>query len=159
MIFYRNGLYVEGYAGSTVYGEIIYEKTFQEVIAKGKGHYFYKDLVWGRYRIYGDTIKIQETNHPSLLSPTWMPKECWYLIINKTTLMPLGFKYIRTSIEEKDTGKIILFSKDQYFPATFFSAKTPYSEYSWLLKQKWFWCNESEYKQWKKQQKAKTKRK
>ncbi len=115
----------------------------------------------GYYKIDNDTIKIKVINHPSFLSPTWMAYEEWYKIINQNTLQLVAHRQLDIDSQEKDYYyPIEIVDTTKISAARFESLETiPYSEYSWLLKQKWFWCNESEYKQWKKQQKVKTKSK
>jgi len=163
-IFYENGLYVSGYWGTLSYkgGICIPDSNelskniigfFKDAIIKREKHSFYNDLSWGKYIVHGDTLKIQNTNHPSFMAPTWMPEEKWYLIKSGNILNPFGFKYIKDSPERNVSDKIILYDK-KILPAIFFPTKElPSPKYSWLLKQKWFWCDEQQYKEWNKSNK------
>lgn len=152
-MFYKNGICVFGFHN---YGDSI-SSLFKEMRKVKEKHYYYKgptNLYWGVYRIYRDTIKLQVINRPSLMSPTWMAFEEWYKIIDKNTLQLVVHR--RLDIDIENQGKdfqhpLEIVDTTKVLPAKFESLEViPYSEYNWLLKKKWFWCDKQAYKAWRK---------
>ena len=148
-MFYNNGLYVY-YITSIYYDDHKKEhikkdvssflQDFSENSKSPGANYFYGNY-WGSYVICGDTIKIQEIYKGRSLNDGWHGKEEWYKIIDKNTIqcirsfnLPITLPY--NSQPEKKRN-----------PATFVPIPAkPKPDKSWILKEKWFWCNENDWK-------------
>ena len=106
--------------------------------------------VWGLYKIYGDTIKVQYIPKPGGMSCKKI--EIWFKIINKNTIQELYFKYgnsityeeVRNYQKNKNVNDFMQFVSLDTLP-------DPYS--SWIIKEKWFWCNEEDYEEFMRQKK------
>lgn len=161
MIFYDNGLVVNliyGYAEQTT--PLLLKKIIKNPEAKdSKSFYSFNDC--GSYKICGDTIKVQMLHNYHSLNDDWGGREEWYRIIDKNTLHFLDWFLITTNQKEQE-----LFRKRYKFPSSG-GAKVPFmpvstkppSDYYWILKEKWFWCNEEDWKEYMDSLKATKKRK
>ncbi len=113
---------------------------------------FVNGSVWGLYSISGDTIKAQYIPKPGGMSSKKI--EIWFKIVNENTIQRLYFKY-RDTITYEEVSKyqqnnivddLMQFVKLDTLP-------NPYD--SWLIKEKWFWCNEEDYKAYMKEKNKK----
>jgi hypothetical protein len=101
------------------------------------------DNYWGGYIICGDTIKMQSMFKGMSLNANWHLREDWYKIIDKNTIMRINAFNLPTTEISQPKNKTSQ-------PIIFFSIPTkPESDKSWILKEKWFWCNEEQYKEYK----------
>jgi len=163
-MFYRNGLYKtilptkydsikKKYDISLGLQEIV-ENTNKE---KSKWFYFGK---WGSYTICKDTIKIQYIDKPTQLSSTSAGEE-WFKIIDRNTLVFINSMPLSTNKSywlNYENYKNIRDEKAKY-PAIFISIPVkPNPDGAWILKEKWFWCNESDWKDYMEKIKQKQKK-
>lgn len=101
--------------------------------------YFNHGSIWGLYEIIGDTIKAHFIPKPGAMDCRVEKRS--FNIKNDTCLEETIFN-----------GTIIHNSNDNnmYFIFHHFDS-LPNPKKSWIIKKKWFWCNKSEYKRWKKE--------
>jgi len=160
-IYYKNGLWVNihsGYEmfknGISTFNVIDTLKKFLQSVSYPKKHkYFYTDNSWGTYLFKGDTLIKYKINHPSLLDGFWTPglhKD----FVQKNSITPYSYSNLKVkkNDERKTTywvynltesaEKTLVFEPFEFLPD---------SKYAWILKEKVFWCDENEYKNWKKQ--------
>ena len=149
-MFYDNGLFVYSIR------EIYYDDDKKEWIkkdvdsflknfaenAKSPGANYFYDNNWGSYIICQDTIKVQKFYKGGSFNDGWHGTETWFTILDKNTILQINSFNLPTDIVtvHKPTEKII-------YPANFvlIPAK-PKPNKSWILKEKWFWCNEEDWK-------------
>ena len=107
---------------------------------------------WGKYIIEGDVIKGQYIGPPGDMS--WTNTEIWFQIIDNQTIEMLYFKYRNKITDHEVTEYNEKGIKSGYMPAKFIPLNTlPNPDENWLKKQKWFWCNEEDYNEYKKSKK------
>ena len=121
-------------------------------IKNGKKSWFYEYGFWGKYIIEGDTIKAQITNHPSPLSATWMPFEVWFKVVSRDHIQLIASRYLYYDKVHQDKSRMNLveLEEEEYLSAKFKSLDVELPSKTWLKKKKWFWCEEEQYKEWKK---------
>ena len=141
-MFYDNGIYVDNIRDS-YYGVKrdvpTYLKDFAENSETPEARQFYL-YFWGSYVICGDTIKIQQITQGLSLNAGWHLREDWYKIIDENTIQRINaFNLPTTEISQprNKTSSPILF-----FPIS----TKPKADYSWILKERWFWRNESDWR-------------
>ena len=150
MIFYDNGLVVR-----PIYrlGEQLLRKDFMliEEVAKNPksktSKNFYNFVDCGNYIICGDTIKIQMLHNHHSMNDDWDGWGEWYKIVDKNTLCFIDRFLLTTNKKEQDRFRKYYNSSFQGNEKILFvpiSTKPPL-EYFWILKEKWFWCNEQEW--------------
>lgn len=151
MIFYDNGLVVRPIyrlAEQLQRKEFLYiEKIVENPETKDSNH-FYNFIDCGSYVICGDTIKVQMIHNYHSINDEWNGWEEWYKVLDKNTLHFLNKSLITTNLKEQERfRKYYNFlpggdAKVTFVPMT---VKPPL-DYYWILKEKWFWCNESDWK-------------
>ncbi len=142
-LFYPNGVFIDYFD----------EVSFQEHKIKRNGFYN-RGTLWGVYRLVNDTIIAQTMEAPGGMS--WLKEDLAFKIIDSVTIMKLDFwklnlppnneqknlsvpkPYTHTVTEQILTGEFVPYSD------------LPDPNKSWIMKKKWFWCYEHEYKTWKK---------
>ena len=147
-MFYDNGIYVsairdayyDDHKKEWIKKEDVstFLKDFAENSEAPGANYFYGNN-WGGYIICGDTIKIQGMHKAGSLNDGWHLREDWCKIIDKNTIIRINaFNFPTTEISQpkNKTSLPIIF-----FPIP---AKPP-PDKSWILKEKWFWCNEEDW--------------
>jgi hypothetical protein len=171
-MFYRNGIFTEGVEDMNL-KRLTPDSTtkllkggnislfLQEVAENpnGKDTKWFYSGEWGSYIIQGDTIKVQYIDKPWPLSSTYGREE-WFKIIDRNTLafinsMPLstdksdwqGYEYYKANRGEEFKRPII------FVPVPI----KPNPDYAWILKEKWFWCNEQDWKNYMERMKGKKK--
>lgn len=144
MMFYKNGICVFNFFPLDNKGRVIdnefmslFFKTIIEERESKESSFFYNTRNWGRYIIEGDTLKAQCIYRPSAGETTtiWGINEVWYKIINRTTIIEIPSESLtnRTKKERK------------YLPARFVPLIEIPTPDCWLMKEKWFWCDETEW--------------
>lgn len=162
-MFYRNGLYKTLLPAKYDSIKKQYDISFGllEIVEntnKEASKWFYLGT-WGNYTICKDTIKVQYIDKPMPLT-TISAREEWYKIIDRNTLifinsMPLSTD--KSDWQNYDNYKYIRDEKAKY-PAIFIPVPIkPNPDDSWILKEKWFWCNESDWKNYMEKIKQKKK--
>jgi hypothetical protein len=154
LLFYNNGILISGFDDFN-YKRIEIEESknislfFSEVVENDEtkeAKFFYNSINCGTYIICGDTIKMQIIHKSYSMNDTWDGWERWCKIIDKNTLQFIN--YFPITISEKGKRFIL-----QYNPPTFgryyqftFLPTIPKPDKFWILKEKWFWCNEQDWK-------------
>jgi hypothetical protein len=162
LLFYDNGLVVRPISRNTYYLRFK-EFSFLNEIAENpetkESKSFYNFADCGSYVISGDTIKVQMIHNYHSMNDDWKGLEEWYKIIDRNTLHFLDWFLITTDKKEKE-----FFKKYYSFPAGG-GARVPFVpipakpplDYYWILKEKWFWCNEQDWKDYMEKIKQKKK--
>jgi hypothetical protein len=120
-------------------------------------HYIYigdVNVYWGTYSLSNDTIKTIMVNRPSFMSPTWMPIEERYVILDSVTIKRIAYERILDSVPSLQK-RIFLENKQEEIQHFQYIPNIPDYNNSWILKYKWFWKNEDEYIDWMKFHKIK----
>jgi hypothetical protein len=113
---------------------------------EGKVSLFYNSFVWGVYKIEGNTVKTQSTNRQSWPNPYWDLFEQWYLIKENGTL---ELVYTKNLIDGRYSSE----KQNTYDTYDFIETNLNLTSDTWLKNEKWFWCDEEQYKKWKEKQK------
>jgi hypothetical protein len=147
MIFYDNGLVVGSFShyNDSNKPPLFLKEIIENPDAKNsKPFYLFADC--GGYIICGDTIKIQMIDNCRFNDEYRCGKESWYKIVNKDTLLFLVSFLITTDQKEKEYwGKH--YPLKGGWTRTFNSISIkPLLDYYWILKEKWFWCNTNDWK-------------
>jgi len=150
LIFYDNGLVVSPIARDA---ERLLHNGFSFLQEETKNtktinsrYSIFNFIECGSYKICVDTIKIQLIHKSSSINDYWRGHEYWYKIIDRNTLLFVGSYLITTNQKEKD-----FIEKNYPFTggskSTFVPVPTlPQPDYFWILKEKWFWCNDQDWK-------------
>ncbi|OFX87138.1 MAG: hypothetical protein A2W99_07310 [Bacteroidetes bacterium GWF2_33_16] len=132
--FFKNGLFV--YNPSKDLLNIINKETKPKISGN-----------WGIYKIENNIIKAQFVSPLGQMS--WTKGEGWFRILDRNNLEVISFVGSGT-IQEKDTVKNYSKPKGKYI-YHFIKFENLIEPEIWLKEEKWFWCNESEYLDYKKQ--------
>ena len=151
LMFYKDGTYVEGFSYS--YHKSI-QSQFEEIINDKKKLKVFHNNVWGRYIICGDTIKVQTVERPGCgsMSPIWYLENIWYKVIDRNTIVgifPSNNIIVYPSALEENPYMIRYGTPAKFYPLSV----RPNSD-CFLKSEKWFWCNEELYKQYKQTSKS-----
>ena len=158
-MFYNNGLYVYNIR------DIYYDYSSRKWVKKDVSS-FLKDFSknseaigaksfygnsWGNYIISGDTIKVQRISKAMSLNDNWQMQETWYKIIDKNTILCINIFNLPITLVSQPR-------KRERFPITFSPIPTkPDYNKSWILREKWFWCDEQDWKDYMEKIKKKMK--
>ena len=119
----------------------------------GKGNnmlepqYFYPASYWGIYKVVMDTIKMQIVQRPrDFMAGGWDSSEIWLKVISKD-------KFVK--IKEFGFNQPVpkgLYENEHYYrrvDTSFFTPLEPVPPFdkSWILKEKWFWCDEIKWRE------------
>lgn len=144
IMFFQDGVLVCGNTEThRAYYEIDYLKKIEQQI-QPETKQFYNAAYWGIYKIDGDTIKLQYISHQPWLNPYWTLIEVWYKMLDENTLKLVYAKdYMHVNKTRDESIIAIEFVRtDIILPSD-----------TWLKSEKWFWCDEKQYKQWKESRK------
>ena len=147
MIFYDNGLVVSPiYRYSTDLTPLFLKEIAENPETK-KAKSFCNFIDCGSYVICGDTIKVQMIHNYHSMNDYWSGMEKWYKIIDKNLHLLDVFRVTTDKKEKEYWRKIFPIStrvgeKIQFVPVPV----KPQPDYFWILKEKWFWCNEQDWK-------------
>lgn len=155
-IYFEKGLWVNFYSGYEMYKDgrslnniIDTLKKFLKSISYNKrNNFFYTDSYWGTYVVKDDTLIKYGINHPSLFDGFWTPglqKD----FIEESKLVPHSYSNlkVRKNDNRKVTYRVYSESESEEKSLDFIPFETlPSSEFAWILKERVFWCNESEFK-------------
>jgi hypothetical protein len=138
LMFYKDGtcVNISGIGGRNIQAQ------FEEMMNNPKKlEAFHRYSNWGCYVICGDTIKIRTVDQPGCGSTDviWRLEVARFKIIDKNTLERIY------PLADKDS----FWAPVEFHPLTV----RPNSDCS-LKKKKWFWCNEEQYKEYKKSLKS-----
>jgi len=105
---------------------------------------FYYDFVdCGNYTISGDIIKVQMIHKSYSINDSWKGRERWYRVIDRNTLQCIKYIFLTTnkrtkaSYEYYESNSPGLGTYSEFVPTD----AIPSPDYYWILKEKWFWCN------------------
>jgi len=136
-VFYKNGLFVEDFNSSFFYQTHVNIKDYENTSGG----------TWGMYQLSGDTIKAQIITSPG--GTYFVKGEFWFKIIDFTTIELLCIKYSTDissndiiEFQQKNAGKSNLICR--FAPVEIL----PNAQQSWIIGEKWFWCNNERYKEW-----------
>ncbi len=124
---------------------------FQEIIDDTTGKVstsFNKWFKWGLYIVDGDTIKTQYVNHPLSISPNWSAWEVWYKVIDRNTIIEIYSKPIHymTASDWKNWEKNKKQREKTIVPSKLIPVKEKPVPDCWLKREKWFWCNKKDWR-------------
>jgi len=101
---------------------------------------------WGLYKFDKDTIKAKYINRPSYIAP-WEAWEIWYIVINEYTIREIYIKPIHPMTESDWMVFYDYTLPKMNFNTYSFVPLTPNrDDICWLKREKWFWCNEEDWK-------------
>ena len=151
MIFYNNGMVIGTYYHLSESDSPEYSSYMDEVIENSYSKCakkFYNSVDCGSYVICGDTIKVQMICDYDPHYGWERSYEEWYKIVDKNTLSALEYSRITTKKYSGEYYKIVNSSstKVSFMPML----SKPQLEYFWILKEKWFWCNEQDWENYMK---------
>lgn len=155
MIFYDNGMvigtiyYFRDSLGRKDYSGM--DKIIENPHSKDTKAY-YNSVDCGSYVICGDTIKVQMICDYNPHYGWNSSYEKWYKIVDRNTLNVLEYFSLTTKDGERESSEKSYKSKHpspvkvSFVPVRF----KPTLEYFWILKEKWFWCNEQDWENYMK---------
>jgi len=151
-ILYRNGLYKALLPAKydSIKKQYDISLGLQEVVIyrdceKAKWFYF---GIWGGYVICNDTLKIQYIDKPWPLSSTYGSEE-WFKVVDRNTLILINTMPLSTDKSDWRNYEYYKSIRDEQakYPAVFVPVPVkPSPDDAWILKEKWFWCNEQDWK-------------
>jgi hypothetical protein len=101
---------------------------------------------WGTYKLNGDTIKAA---YIYTAYPPWFKEERWYRIIDAQTIETIARSDQHKPMVDKKTGqyahKYLYTGRRHYFVR---NDSMPEFKRSWIMKKRWFWCDEAAYEAW-----------
>ena len=148
-MFYDNGIVVGplglGYNEDPfLRNDVLFLKEIVENPEAKDSKTFYGFINCGSYIICGDTIKVQIIHKSYSINDSWCGYEEWYLIIDKNIHL-FDIIPITTNQKEKEhrTNKYFPVPRRAGAKITFVPVPVkPQPDNYWILKEKWFWCNE-----------------
>lgn len=155
MIFYTNGMVVSPSRLNFSYNNVTFSKDaslfFQGITGDPEAKdskRFFSSVDCGGYVICGDTIKVQLIHKSYSINDNWSGDEEWYKIIDRNTLQLINWFPVTTNKKELERFKKYYSLPAREIPATNFTPVSikPQPDYFWILKEKWFWCNEQDWK-------------
>jgi hypothetical protein len=155
IMFWDDGTTAYNFAGTPD----TYQLYFDEILSnmeRGKKDYFFRTVSWGNYRIIGDTIKAQYVHVPEnfSLNDYWYGYERCFKIINRNTLeyLPLMTKSLNWNTDKNSLDEMQKELKEKKETlAIFMPIERIPPPNCWLKQEKWFWCNEEDWKEYQKQ--------
>ena len=95
---------------------------------------------WGSYVIRGDTIKVQSVGRARSLNDGWTLRETWFKIIDRNTIIAINAMNPAIDFPQPSNPQA-------EFPAVFVPIPVkPTPKHSWILRKRWFWCSEQEWR-------------
>lgn len=157
IMFFDDGIYLNNFYIKDKYADDI-QYYFNNVFGTDEDidNYWYNPFM-GSYTLSGDTIKTQFFFIGSL-NAGWYGVEEWFKIIDRTKLKSI----YRGLLGIQVTNELLqAYSKNHgYYPlAKFVPLNRMPSSDCWLKKEKWFWCNEYEWRNYMETNGFKMKRK
>jgi hypothetical protein len=145
-IFFKDGIFLFGVTDRDEYRALSglndLDLYFQELTqSTEKTKRFLNSGYWGLYSVSNDTIRTQYINHPSWNMP-WNATELIFVFddhgkLNSIQTRALGIT--NTNIIPSRTELI-------RHPAEYIPLETLPSSDAWLKREKWFWCDEDEWR-------------
>lgn len=107
---------------------------------------FWQNSFWGSYMLWGDTVRTQFFFIGSL-NAGWYGVEEWYKIIDRKTLKSIYRRPIGTSVTSEQL-ETYWKNDDRYTQAEFVPLNRMPSSDCWLKKEKWYWCDENNWREY-----------
>ena len=101
----------------------------------------------GIYSISNDTIKVQSVNNPTI-PKVWGASEVYYKIIDRNTLVEIDARLLHKHTSDDSVGFYLSKKYIKKSEAKFVKMENMPVFDSWLKREKWFWCNEKEWKEY-----------
>lgn len=104
---------------------------------------------WGSYVLYGDTIKIQMIKSHSGMTYGRYGTVMWYKIIDRNTVKKIYVDFFFFSDLPESQREKYTYNPDELDkkPLTFKEACVPSTDKAFILKHKWFWKEESMWRE------------
>jgi len=150
IMFYDNGLVVYSYGNERFRNsKALFLKEVADDPETKDSKSFYDGADCGSYVVCGDTIKVQMIHAIYSRDDALIGMEDWYQIIDGNLHLLDAFP-VTTNQKEKE-----LWRKRFPIPAKAGAKMSfvplpvkPPLDYYWILKEKWFWCNEQDWKEY-----------
>ena len=151
MMFFKDGMFVQDRFYYTSNSKKDTPDFYYDIHRNDReyGFHLYERCTWGRYLIFGDTIKIQYVERPILYSQgsPWYAMEEWYKVIDNNTIREVFAKPIGIN----NTEKMHYYNARARSPliqafGIFVPAERIPSSDGWIKRGKWFWRNEEDWK-------------
>lgn len=141
IMFYPDGTFLFNFYNKK--GFLSYNEYFSDITRNGPSDWFYFAHWWGVYSVVDDTIKTQFLFHPGHFVPWWGGQR-WFLIKDKNTLQ-LIFSDGLFDLTERDRelGEIAVKTASDVVFHPLESIPPPYA---WFKKNKFFWRNEADWR-------------
>lgn len=142
-MFFKDGFFrMSNTRVERVLYDLDYLKSIEQKV-QPEYHEFFNYEFWGIYKFFGDTLKLQYLSHQPRFNPYWTLIEVWYVMVDEKTLKKVyAFNY---------TNENDLKFRETSVGLEFIETKLNLSSDSWLKYEKWLWCNEQQYRLWKKE--------
>jgi len=146
MFFFKDGIFLDNFLHRNLNPEYVqnYFNNIYGTIADTIEE-FNKSSWWGSYDILGDTVKAQffYIGHIN----DWFGREYWFKIIDRQTIKlifayPIGISVTKEQLEE------YWFNNDRFSPGRLVPLQKLPSSDCWLKKEKWFWCDENQWREY-----------
>ncbi len=145
-IFFENGIFLFGISDRNEFrvlgGTSDLDLYFQELsYSPEETMRFHNSDYWGLYYVSNDTIRTQYINHPSWNMP-WNAIEQIFVVDDQGKLNSIKTRVLgitNTNIIPSHTELI-------RHPAEYIPLETLPSSDAWLKREKWFWCDEDEWR-------------
>lgn len=154
IMFFRDGLVVEGMSDGKrlKIGENQNIALLLKEIANNEDlDYLYNfyNVDWGSYILCGDTIKIQMINNYSWDTYGKTATVIWYKILDRNTIKKIYIDYYYFSnLPESQRDEYTYYPDElDIKPLTFKNACVPSTDKAFILKHKWFWKDESKWRE------------
>lgn len=118
----------------------------------------FKSASWcGSYNIYNDTLKAQFFFIGGF-NAGWFGRELWYKIVDSQTIKSIYAYPIPADVSEEQLQQY-WYNNDRYSPGHLVPLQKLPSSDCWLKKEKWFWCDENQWRAYMESNGFKIKRK
>lgn len=144
IFFFKDGIYLDNFLvldgrPATVQNYFNHTDDINEDVDNSNFHAKW----WGTYKIKHDTI-IAQFFYIGSLNAGWFGREEWYKIIDKQTIKSIYAYPIGLDVSEEQLQEF-WYNTDRYSTGKLVPLEKLPSSDCWLKKEKWFWCDESEW--------------
>ncbi|MDL2308069.1 hypothetical protein LJC68_02070 [Bacteroidales bacterium OttesenSCG-928-B11] len=158
LLFFKDGTFTYNICNYTCHNRcnenipVFFNDIYQDD-SLGIANDFYENRIWGRYLIFGDTVKVQSIIRPVLYSsdPSWHGLEIWYKVIDINSLeeifaKPIGVReYEKTHYYNSRENRSTTQPVGSFHPTTVLPSSN-----GWIKSKKWFWENKTDWRNYKK---------
>lgn len=152
VVFFKNGIVQMDFWDSNLErrkkGQTDIQRYVYELAIDLKARQVYLESnEWGIFRIVNDTIQIQYFNHPARLTP-WYAIEVMFKIKDSNTLERVMSRKMGITDDERERQRSRKDISVVRNLATFIPLNNLPPSDCWLKRQKWFWCNEDDWREY-----------